>query len=143
MRSNASLRERDGDESLNLPGTPFGDETLGPQQETWVELLRTGRMPSPPAEQPPSSYQTSSRWVPLLEAADGWLPMLHLGVILAHAGDLEAAADAWTRSIAAEPTAWAWRNLAVLAQADGDLALGGPPVPRLRSPCAGPRTAAA
>ena len=117
------LRERDGDDSLSLPGTPFGDETLGPEQEAWVELVRTGRMPSPPAEQPPASYQTSRRWLPLLEAADGWLPTLHLGVVLAHAGDLHGATEAWVRSLAAEPTAWAWRNLAVLARADGDLAL--------------------
>jgi hypothetical protein len=117
------LREGAGDHSLSLPGTPFGDETLGPEQEAWVELLQTGRMPSPPAGQPPSSYQTSDRWRPLLEAADGWLPALHLGVVLAHAGDLHGATDAWVRSLAAEPTAWALRNLAVLAKADGDLAL--------------------
>ncbi len=106
------LRERDGDDSLSLPGTPFGDETLGPSQESWLELVRTGRMPSPPAEQPPASYQTSRRWLPLLEAADGWLPTLHLGVVLAHAGDLQGASDAWVRSLADEPTAWpgaTWR----------------------------------
>ncbi len=118
-----ALRERDGDDSLSLPGTPFGDETLGPEQEPWVELVRTGQMSSPPADRPPSSYQTSPRWLPLLEAADGWLPTLHLGVVLAHGGDSQAAADAWVRSIADEPTAWAWRNLAVLARADGDLEL--------------------
>jgi tetratricopeptide (TPR) repeat protein len=117
------LRERDGDDSLALPGTPFGDATLGPEQEAWVELVRTGRMPSSPAGQPPASYQTTRRWMPLLEAADGWLPSLHLGVVLAHAGDLPGAADAWIRSLAAEPTAWAWRNLAALARAGGDLAL--------------------
>ncbi len=117
------LRERDGDDSLSLPGTPFGDETLAPAQDPWVELMRTGRMPSPTAEQPPSSYQTSGRWLPLLEAADGWLPLLHLGVVLAHAGDAQGATDAWVRSLAAEPTAWAGRNLAALARADGDLEL--------------------
>ncbi len=117
------LRERDGDDSLSLPGTPFGDETLGPEQEAWVELVRTGRMPSPPAEQPPASYQTSRRWLPLLAAADGWLPKLHLGVVLAHAGDQQGATDAWEGSLADEPTAWAWRNLAILAKAEGDLAL--------------------
>jgi hypothetical protein len=117
------LRERDGDESLSLPGTPFGDETLGPEQEAWVELVRTGRMPSPPVAQPPSSYQTSGRWLPLLEAAAGWLPALHLAVVLAHAGDLQGATDAWVRSLAAEPTAWAGRNLAAMARAEGDLAL--------------------
>lgn len=115
------VREGDGDRSLNLTGTPFADESLGPQQATWLQLLQTGRPLSPPVEQAPSSYQVSSRWVPLLEAADGWLAMLHLGVIRAVAGDIEGATDAWTRSIATEPNAWAWRNLAVLAQADGDL----------------------
>ena len=117
------LRERDGDDSLSLPGTPFGDETLGPEQEAWVDLVRTGRMPSPPAVQPPASYQTSRRWLPPLEAADGWLPKLQIGVVLAHAGDLQGASDAWGRSLADEPTAWAWRNLATLARAEGDLAL--------------------
>jgi hypothetical protein len=117
------LRERDGDDSLSLPGTPFGDETLGPEQEPWVELMRTGQIPSPPAEHPPASYQTSRRWLPLLEAADGWLPKAHVGVLLAHAGDLQGASDAWLRSLADEPTAWAWRNLAALAKAEGDLAL--------------------
>ena len=118
-----TLRERDDDESLSLPGTPFSAETCGPEQQVWLQLVRTGQMPPIPAGQPPSSYQTSRRWVPLLEAADGWLPKLHLGVVLAHAGDLEAATDAWVRSLAARPTAWAWRNLASLARADGDLAL--------------------
>jgi hypothetical protein len=117
------LRERDGDDSLTLPGTPFRDETLGPEQQPWVELLRTGRMPSPPGDEPPASYQTSGRWVPLLEAAAGWLPALHLGVVLAHGGDRQGATDAWVRSLADQPTAWAWRNLAAVARADGDLPL--------------------
>ena len=124
------LRQRDGDDSLVSAGTPFDDETLGPEQDPWLELLRTGRMPSPPAGRAPSSYQTSRRWLPLLEAADGWLSMLHLGVVRAHAGDTRGAAEAWARSLAAEPTAWAWRNLAAVARADGDLALA---VERYRS----------
>jgi tetratricopeptide (TPR) repeat protein len=118
-----TVRERDGDDSLSLLGTPFGDETLGPDQEAWVELVRTGQMPSPPADQPPASYQSSRRWLPLLAAADGWLPKLHLGVVLAHAGDQQGATHAWEASLADEPTAWAWRNLALLAEAEGDLAL--------------------
>jgi hypothetical protein len=117
------VQERDGDRSLTLPGTPFADESLGPAQAPWLQLLQTGQLPSPAAEQAPASYQTNRRWVPLLEAADGWLAMLHLGLIHAVAGDVAAASDAWTRSIATEPTAWAWRNLAVLAQSDGDLPL--------------------
>ena len=117
------LREQEGDDSLRLPGTPFGDATLGAPQDAWLELLRTGRMPSPPVSHPPSSYQTSRRWQPKLDAADGWLARLHLGVVLAGDGDLVGAAAAWAQSLAAEPSAWAWRNLAVLARADGDLPL--------------------
>jgi predicted Zn-dependent protease len=44
-------------------------------------------------------------------------------VVRAHAGDLAGAEEAWERSVAAEPTAWAWRNLAALARAGGDLPL--------------------
>jgi tetratricopeptide (TPR) repeat protein len=124
------LRERDGDDALSLPGTPFGDETLGLEQEAWVELLRTGQLPASPPQQPPPSYQTSRRWVPLLEAADGWLPKLHLGVVLAGAGNLAEAEGAWVRSLADEPTASTWRNLAILARAGGDLMLA---VSRYRS----------
>ena len=51
------------------------------------------------------------------------MPTLHAGVVLAHAGDQQGATDAWLRSLAAEPTAWAWRNLAAVARADGDLVL--------------------
>ena len=51
------------------------------------------------------------------------MPKLHLGVVLAGAGDLAGADDAWVRSLADEPTASAWRNLAALARAGGDLAL--------------------
>jgi len=118
-----TLRVRDGDDALRLPGTPFGDESLSRPQEDWLELVQSGRMPSAQAERPPISYQASRRWTPLLESADGWLAKLQLGVIRANAGDLEGAADAWVLSIAAEPTAWAWRNLAALARAKGDLPL--------------------
>lgn len=125
-----TVRQRDGDDSLRLTGTPFPDASLGPEQRPWLELSRTGRLPPAPPERAPSSYQTNTRWVPLLEAAEGWLAKLHLGVIRAHAGDLAGAADAWLLSLAAEPTAWAWRNLAVLARTDGDLHLA---ARRLRS----------
>ena len=81
------MRERDGDDSLSLPGTPFGDEALGLEQEAWVELLRTGQMPAPPASSHRPPTRRAAGGLPLLEAADGWLPTLHLGVVLAHAGD--------------------------------------------------------
>jgi len=115
------LRARDGDHSLDRAGTPFVDATLGPAQQPWLDLLETGAMTRPHAASPPPSYQVSPRWAPALEAAtDSWPQLLHLGVLRAHSGDLAGARDAWTRSVALEATAWAWRNLAALAVVTGD-----------------------
>lgn len=78
-------------------------------------------MTSPGVATAPPSHQVSRRWSGALESvADSWPGSLHLGVLRAHSGDLAGARAAWTRSIALEPTAWAWRNLAALAAATGD-----------------------
>jgi tetratricopeptide (TPR) repeat protein len=114
------LRESAGDSSLRLPGTPFGDESLGDVQRPWLELLETGRMSDDGPDAAPRSYQAGDGWTDLLHAAPGWLPLLHLGVARAARGDLSGARDAWSRSLEARQTAWAHRNLAVLAAHDGD-----------------------
>jgi tetratricopeptide (TPR) repeat protein len=114
------LRQDRGDEWPLLPGTPFPEETLGAAQRPWLDLLRTGRMEQGSIARAPVSYQTSRRWTRLLEAASGWLPLLHLGVLRTAEGDPAGAADAWSRSLDACPTAWAHRNLAALAARDGD-----------------------
>jgi tetratricopeptide (TPR) repeat protein len=113
-------RESAGDSSMMLPGTPFGDESLGEVQRPWLELLATGRMSDDGHGSAPSSYQIGDEWTDLLQAAPGWLPLLHLGVAKAAQGDLSGAHDAWSRSLDARPTAWARRNLAVLSARGGD-----------------------
>ena len=49
-----------------------------------------------------------------------WLSLLHLGVMRYRAGEVIGARDAWQRSLACEPNAWAQRNLAILALDDGN-----------------------
>lgn len=114
------LRSAQGDDSLLLPGLPFGDETLGEQQQPWLRLLDTGRLPAGPPSCAPSSYQVHERWRTLLKAAEDWAGLLHLGFAHFHAGDPAAARTAWSRSAATEPNAWALRALAVLDLAEGD-----------------------
>jgi hypothetical protein len=115
------LRGRAGDTSLDLPGTPFPDSSLDAAQQPWLELLDDGRMTSPDAATPPTSYQVSRRWTATLEAAtDSWVAALHLGVVRAYHGDLGGTREAWTRSLTIKPTAWAGRNLAGLAAATDD-----------------------
>ena len=119
------LRERDGDDSLSLPGTPFADETLGPEQEPWVELLRTGRHAV--ATGRAAAVLVPDRaggGVPLLEAADGWLADAAPRRGPRRTQETcDGAADAWTRSLAAEPTRVGLAQPGGPGQADGDLAL--------------------
>ena len=118
------LRERDGDDSLSLPGTPFGDETLGPEQEAWVELaadrpdaVATGGAAAGLVPDEPTVGAAAGGGRRLAaEAAPRGGPRPRRGP----AGGDRRLGTARSRT---EPTAWAWRNLAVLAKADGDLAL--------------------
>ncbi|MFC9331077.1 DUF5107 domain-containing protein [Kitasatospora sp. NPDC057015] len=113
-------RTRTGQTPPSTPGTPFPDSTLGPDQQPWLDLLDHGHLVPADPHQAPTSYQTDPAWQEPLQAADGWLPHLHLGVLHAHAGHLEDARKAWQRSIEHRPTAWAWRNLAALADHTGN-----------------------
>ncbi len=103
----------------------FDDRTLGPEQAQWLTLLERGALPeSDPAEQPPS-WMVQTEWRRLLERAvaagrgDHWAARLHLGVMAYAAGERDTARRAWERSRALSPSAWALRNLAVLAVQDG------------------------
>ena len=66
-------------------------------------------------------------WRSLLEEAvrtgrsDHWLSWLHLGVMYYENGETGKARHAWEKSIALTPSAWAWRNLAVMARREGKL----------------------
>jgi tetratricopeptide (TPR) repeat protein len=63
-----------------------------------------------------------AEWRTLLEDAvdegrgANWLAWLHLGVMRYHAGEYDGARHAWEMSLAQTQTAWASRNLAVLAR---------------------------
>lgn len=108
---------------LDLPGTPFPEDTIGRDQNSWRALVRTGTMPTPSPDLPPSSYTVGPRWRELLEKSEvTWFTQLHLGVNRYHAGDKEGAREAWRRSLACDVNAWALRNLAVADAAEGNLA---------------------
>lgn len=117
-----TLRESARDSSLTLPGAPFADDTLGPAQSPWLELINTGRMTADQGAGPPVGYQVHSQWASLLEGAEGWLAQLHLGMVRFHEGDHGGARQAWLASLDDRPTAWAYRNLGALELRDGNTA---------------------
>jgi hypothetical protein len=106
--------------------TPFPDSTLSDEQEPWLRLLDDGALPYREPEQSPGAYMTDPAWRDLLECAlvanrgAHWLSWLHVGVMRYRAGDSNGARQAWLESLECEPSAWAYRNLAVLARDDGE-----------------------
>ncbi|OEV04369.1 DUF5107 domain-containing protein [Streptomyces oceani] len=99
-----------------LPGTPFGEELLGAEQESWLTLLTTGRLPVGDAvgSVPPGPTLVSAAWRDQLECApSGTLTDYHLGVAQWHAGDHAQAVRSWERSCAAGENPWALRCLAL------------------------------
>lgn len=107
------LRARFGDGGMDLPGLPFPDASLAEAQRPWLQLLKSGTLPSSEPTQPPASYVVGSAWRKLLDdAPDGWETWLHRGTVRWAAGDRDAAREAWERSIAETHNGWALRNLA-------------------------------
>jgi hypothetical protein len=110
------VRHRGGG-PLGRAATPFPVASLGTEQASWVDLVETGLLPDADPALPPPSYLVSPGWTDRLERSSGgdWHTWLHRGVARHRAGRVEAAAEAWRRSQAATPNAWALRNLAVVA----------------------------
>lgn len=104
-------------------GVPFGDESLTDAQSPWIELLEDDRLHEPdPRDEPGETVDAA--WRPLLEraveqgGADHWYGLYHLGLLRHAAGDGAGACQAWRRSIAMKPSAWALRNLGLVAYLD-------------------------
>ncbi|MEU7004937.1 DUF5107 domain-containing protein [Nonomuraea sp. NPDC046570] len=95
-----------------LAATPFEDDTLGPEQKPWLELLAGNPLP---ASEPPADPVLGEPWRELLrqQPAD-WHSLLHRGLLTMAEGDAAAARTAWEDSLRRRRTPWALRNLAEL-----------------------------
>ncbi|WP_330299460.1 DUF5107 domain-containing protein [Streptomyces sp. NBC_00503] len=101
-----------------LPGTPFPEDTLGEEQEPWLELWRSGVFPAPRRVAPPGPSLVAPHWRDMLETARADpLTEYHLGVAQWHAGDIAQAVRSWERGLALAPSRWPL--LRCLAVADG------------------------
>jgi len=101
----------------------FDGDSLGSDQQPWKRLLTDGAIPETPPDQVPSAWMVQNEWRELLEASVAcggahWLSWLHLGVMRQNGGDFDGARDAYRASVECKPSAWAYRNLAVLAKSD-------------------------
>lgn len=109
---------------LQLPGTPFEAATMGDAQKPWLALLLAGVFPRPPAGAAPGETLVAPPWRDLLETADTypgneWYRDYHLGVAQWAAGDEAQAVRSWERALAAQPSPWPARALAVAEAVHG------------------------
>ncbi|MEU9502333.1 DUF5107 domain-containing protein [Streptomyces sp. NPDC048196] len=120
-----------------LPGTPFDPATLGPEQEPWLALLRTGELP--PGGPLPGPAPTAPAWRDLLESAPpGPATDYHLGLAQWQAGDRAQAVRSWERAVGQGVGARA--GPPILRQEPGGAGAGPPPRREVPRP-AGPRQA--
>ncbi|MGV9878727.1 DUF5107 domain-containing protein [Streptomyces sp. NPDC003006] len=106
-----------------LPGTPFDESTLGPEQAPWLELLHSGAVPEPRKVAPPGPTLVARHWRDMLETAPARpLAEYHLGVAQWHAGDRAQAVRSWERGLELAPSRWPLlRCLAVADRTEGHL----------------------
>ncbi|MET7341115.1 DUF5107 domain-containing protein [Streptomyces sp. NPDC087866] len=104
-----------------LPGTPFTDDTLGEEQEPWLELLDQGTFPGLAGTVPPGPTLVSWHWRDMLETAPAEpLTEYHLGIAQWHADDRAQAVRSWERGLGRAASRWPLlRCLAVAARVSG------------------------
>ncbi|MFD0671178.1 DUF5107 domain-containing protein [Cohnella sp. GCM10027633] len=99
-------------------GFAFADRTLDDAQRPWLDLLYHGRLSGASPREVPPSWVVQDEWAAMLadslDRPEGgsWEAYLHYGVVLFENGRDAEAVEAWERSLAIEPSAWAYRNLA-------------------------------
>lgn len=95
----------------------FTQEDLGEEQQDWLCLRQTGKLPSHAPADLIVSYVSGDSWRELLEAvADkGWYEYYHLGVLYYEMKDIEKAEWAFRESTAAAENPWALRCLGRIA----------------------------
>ncbi|MCM2386928.1 DUF5107 domain-containing protein [Streptomyces albipurpureus] len=105
---------------FKLPGTPFGEATLGDEQAPWHELLTSGVLPEPRRVLPPGPSLVAQHWRDMLETAPADpLTEYHLGVAQWHAGDLAQAVRSWERGLELAPSRWPLLRCLAVADQEG------------------------
>ena len=92
----------------------FPDESMGAQQKDWFALAGGGPLPKRDVKSVIPSYVKGEYWERAIEKTlfGSWYEYLQLGVLKYERGDHAAARECFEKSIACEPNAWAYRNLA-------------------------------
>ena len=115
-------KKRFGEKAFCSTAMIFNDDSMGIDQKPWLELLEKGALPYINPNDAPGGWMIQDEWRGLLENSvktengNHWLSWLHLGVMYYCQKNMEAAKQAWEKSLSLEASPWAYRNLALLAR---------------------------
>ena len=120
----------------------FPADNISGEEEAFLTLLKTGRLPKTDPREIPVSYMTSPKWIKRLRAAAekedaSWNELLHYGIAVYEYQNTEVylnesfderesaeqtriATEAFKASLSRKQNAWALRNLAILASDNDD-----------------------
>jgi tetratricopeptide (TPR) repeat protein len=119
-------REHAGQTRMHPSGIIFPEKSTSDEQRQWQALLKSGLLPYAKPENYNGSWMVQPEWIKIVERSlenkggDHWLSRLHLGVMYYQCGKKENAKAEWERSLKHEPSALAYRNLAVFAKDQND-----------------------
>jgi hypothetical protein len=124
----ALRRQKTGTAPFCSEGMVFTKDQMGTDQHPWYTLLEQGRFHNHATTEKPGAWMVQPEWRAMLEDAvkehhnDHWLTWLHIGVMRYAVGDYAGAKEAWLKSVEKEASGWAYRNLAVIARDEKDMA---------------------
>ncbi|MFN8530596.1 MAG: DUF5107 domain-containing protein [Anaerolineae bacterium] len=117
------LRREQSDEPPFASAALTFETVNSPTAGAWRTLLDTGKFPD--TDDLTGGLMVQREWRRRLEASlanhpdSGWEAWLHVGIMRLHDGDWQGAWAAWEASLTRKRTAYALRNLAVLARQQG------------------------
>jgi tetratricopeptide (TPR) repeat protein len=119
-------REKEAGARPVPPSFVFPETLLGKEQAKWLALLEDGKLPEQDSGEIPGDWQVQQEWYERLNRSlekaenQNWYAWLHLGVMALERFDEAGARAAWEKSTELKPNAWAYRNLAALAERQSD-----------------------
>lgn len=118
------FREYSGDKTALSRRVEFPADSVTEKENEWLALLEKGEFINPSAKEIPNSYMVAPTWLELAKAAaknsNNWYGWLQLGVMYYANHMLKESKESLEKSLKCEGSAWAYRNLAMLAKNEGN-----------------------
>lgn len=105
----------------------FDTDTMGTQQQPWLDLLTKGYLPEQGTSELPASWMVDPRWMSILEKSlenkenQNRTAWLHMGVMLCENERFEEAVEALLKSYSCSPSAIGARTLAQVYARRGEV----------------------